>query len=39
MEWVYYTIMVAGVINTTAQVYDIWWCRFHDCGNKNSIDK
>ncbi len=31
-------IALAVVINTCAQLYDIFWCRWHDCGtsSKNS---
>jgi len=32
-------IMVGVVGNFMVQVYDILWCRFHDCGNKNSEEK
>ena len=38
--WVIYTTLVIGALSSTVnmflQYYDIIWCRWNDCGNKNS---
>ncbi len=38
----YYWVITAGALssiyNAGLQHYDILWCRWHDCGNKNSVN-
>ena len=39
VEWYYWVLMIgaiASTYNAFLQHYDILWCRWHDCGNKNS---